>query len=71
MGGGALTLPCGAQAHLDACKALVELGANVELANKAGKRPLDLARSAQVKAAVAPQQADCDGYSGSGSDEDF
>jgi ankyrin repeat protein len=57
--------------HLEACKCLVKLGASRTLVNKAGKRALDLARSVPVKVAVAPEEDNADGYSGSGSDEDF
>lgn len=57
--------------HLDASKALVAHGANRDAVNVQGKRPLDLARSVQVKAVVAPATDDAEGYSGSGSDEDF
>jgi len=57
--------------HLEACKCLVKLGASRAIVNKAGKRPLDLARSVPIKVAVAPEEDNADGYSGSGSDEDF
>ena len=57
--------------HLEACKCLVKLGASRVALNKAGKRPLDLARSVPIKVAVAPEEEDAEGYSGSGSDEDF
>lgn len=45
-------------------------GANRELLNNDQKRPLDLARSVPVKVIVAPEEADCDGYSASGSESD-
>lgn len=48
----------------------MKLGANREAVNSQGKRPLDLARGVQVKAVVAPESDDADGYSGSES-EDF
>lgn len=57
--------------HLEACRSLVKAGANRELLNKDGKRPLDLSRSVQIKAIVAPEEEDADGYEGSGSEEDF
>ncbi len=57
--------------HLEACKCLVKLGASRVIANKAGKRALDMARSVPVKVAVAPEEDNAEGYSGSESDEDF
>jgi hypothetical protein len=41
------------------------------IVNKAGNRPLDLARSVPIKVAVAPEEENAEGYSGSESDEDF
>ena len=49
---------------------LVARGANREVLNKDGKRPLDLSRSVPIKVVVAPEEDDCDGYSGSGSESD-
>ena len=57
--------------HLDACKALVAAGADRTVLNKAEQRPFDLARSTVVKAVVAPEETDADGYEGSGSEDDF
>jgi hypothetical protein len=48
-----------------------QAGADREALNNAQKRALDLARSVQVKGVVAPEDKDAEGYSGSGSDEDF
>ena len=56
--------------HVDACKKLVAMGANREALNKQNQRPLDMARSVPIKVVVAPEEDDCEGYSGSGSDSE-
>merc|ERR1711991_1046589 len=56
--------------HLAACKKMVAMGANREALNKQNQRPLDMARSVPIKVVVAPEEDDCEGYSGSGSDSE-
>ena len=48
--------------HDEACKVLVDRGANREARNKNNERALDLAKSIQVKTIVAPLPEDNEEY---------